>query len=223
MLIFESDNHYPDPQFDTVAADFPAYLIAAVEAIARGAEGHNPFPLGNSANVTPKPYTVPYADAEAAQVARDMRTSQIDMLRSHQGTQMTGIIARLAENASKIALVKAITDNPTSPAISSADLAWGMAIARRSVETLMQAVKERVADNDQEAKLKQLQRIVADAGCAGIGHEELFRKARFMGTRRQLAEALDFLAEGGTIRVMEFPRADGVKGKRPRRVYFDTE
>jgi hypothetical protein len=98
-----------------------------------------------------------------------------------------------------------------------------MAIARRSVETLMQAVKERVADNDQEAKLKQLQRIVADAGCAGIGHEELFRKARFMGTRRQLAEALDFLAEGGTIRVMEFPRADGVKGKRPRRVYFDTE
>jgi hypothetical protein len=221
MLIFESDNPYPDHQ-DVHAIEASESLVGAVEAVSRGAEGFNPFPMGNGAAIVPKPFTVPYADAQAAAVARGMREEQTDMLRRHQGTQLTGIIARLAENASKIALVKAVTDNPGAPTISSADLAWGMLVARTSVDTLMQAIKERVADNEGEAKLKRLQRIICDAGSAGIDHESLFKQARFMGTRRQLNEALEFLSEGGSIRAQDFERADGAKGKK-RRVYFDTD
>lgn len=222
MVIFESDNHYPDPQHDLVDSDPPEWLIDAVKAVSGGAEGFNPFPMGNGAAIVPKPYRTPYADDKAAARGRAMREEQIDMLRRHQGTQLTGIIARLAENAAKIALIKAITDNPAAPAITGADLDWGMTVANRSIQTLMTAVKERVADNEQEAKLKRLHKIIADAGSAGIAHEDLFKQSRFMGSRRQLAEALDFLAEGGSVRAQDFPRADGVKGK-PRRVYFDTE
>lgn len=223
MLIFESDNHYPDPQHDLAASTPPDSLIAIVEAVAKGAEGANPFPMGNAAAIVPKPFLVPYAEPRAEARARAMREEQIDMLRRHQGTPVTGIIARLAENAAKIALIKAVTDNPASPAITCADLDWGMLVANQSVQTLMRAVKERVADSDQESKLKRLHRVICEAGSAGIDHESLFKQARFMGTRRNLNEALDFLAEGGSVRVQEFGRADGVKGKRPRRVYFDTE
>jgi hypothetical protein len=225
MLIFESENHYPDPQHDPVPVTPPRSLTDAVEAIALGAEGQNPFPMGNASAIVPKPYTVPYTDPRAAAVGREMRQMQIEMLRKHQGTQVTGIIARLAENAAKIALIKAITENPARPSISANDLDWGMLVARTSVETLMSAVKERVADTDQEAKLKRLQMIIASAGSAGIDHENLFRQARFMGSRRHLNEALDFLSEGGSIRAQEFEteRSDGKKAAKKRRVYFDIE
>lgn len=222
MLVFESDNHYPDPQLDIVNAGLPESLIDAIQAVAAGVPGQNPFPLGNNAETVPKPYVVPYADHAATIRAREMRQYQIEMLRKHQGTNVTGIIARLAENAAKIALVKAISERPENPAIQTHDLDWGMEVASASVNALMAAVRERVADNEQEAKLKRLHRIICDAGSAGIGHEDLFRKARFMGTRRQLGEALDFLAEGASIRVEDFARADGGKGKK-RRVYFDIE
>ena len=222
MLIFQSDNPYPDQQYDIADSEPPACLIDALDAIAQGAQGHNPFPLGNGPAIVPKPYMAAYADARAATMAREMREEQTAMLRRHQGTPVTGIIARLAENAAKVALIKAITDNPGAPTISAADLAWGMTISKASVDTLMGAVKERVADNESEAKLKRLQGVIRDAGSAGIDHESLFKQARFMGTRRQLNEAIEFLNEGGSIRAQDFERADGAKGKK-RRVYFDTE
>lgn len=218
MLIFQSENDYPDAQHDLARHPMPDDLVELVKAISAGADGHNPFPMGNASMIVPKPYVVQYADDEAAALARAMRDRQIAMLREHHGTNVTGIIARLAENAAKIALIKSITDNPGAPRLTTADLEWGMFVARQSVEALMRAVKERVADNEQEAKLKRLQRIICDAGSAGIPHEDLARQARFYGNRRQLGEALDFLAEGETIRVAEFQTENA---KRKRRVYFD--
>jgi hypothetical protein len=222
MLIFQSENDYPDAQHNLARREMPADLVELVMAIDRGAEGHIAFPIGEGPQQVPKPYTVPYADPEAAAYARGMREEQIAMLRAHQGTNLTSIIARLAENAAKVALVKAIVDNPARPALTVRDLEWGMTIARRSVSSLMQAVKERVADNEAEARLKRLQSVVREAGAAGIDHEGLVSKARFMGTRRHLQDAVDFLVEGGAVRLIETPRADGKPG-RGRRVYYDAE
>jgi hypothetical protein len=222
MLIFKSPNDYPNPRHDIEAVPFPDELIDHVKAVSAGAEGHIAFPLGEGGAQTPKPYPVPYADQDAMLRARAMREEQTDMLRKHKGTHITSIIARLAENATKIALVKSICDNPSAPAITVADLDWGYLIASMSVETLMKEVKERVADSDAEAKLKKLHRIIADAGSAGIEHLDLCRQARFFGTRRQLNEGLDFLTEGGSIRVDEIARADGKPG-RAKRVYYDID
>jgi hypothetical protein len=141
------------------------------------------------------------------------------MLRRHQGTQITGIIARLAENAAKIALIKAITDNPAAPAITCADLDWGMAVANTSVQTLMTAVKERVADNEYEARLKRLHKVIADAGSAGIDGSALSMATRFV-FRRERQDILAHLDEAGMIRTTKF--ASGAKGGPPRFVYFDT-
>lgn len=88
MLIFESENHYPDPQHDRLANEPPAELVALMEAVAQGADGSMPFPLGNTAAAIPKPYTVPYASPHAEARARAMREEQIDMLRRHQGTHL---------------------------------------------------------------------------------------------------------------------------------------
>lgn len=219
MLIFESENHYPDPQHDLASSEPPEWLVQAVTAIAQGAEGFPPFPMGNGAAIAPKPYRVPYATEAAALRARAMREEQIDELRRNQGTNVTGIIARLAENAAKIALIKAITDKPAAPAITVADLDWGMAIARHSVSTLLNAVRERVADNEYEARLKRLHKIIADAGSAGVDGNTLTRASQWVN-RRERADIIAHLEEAGMIRVQKFDA--GAKGGRPKLVYFDT-
>lgn len=219
MLIFQSENHYPDAQHDIARAAMPDDLIELIKAIAQGAEGHNPFPIGNAAQIAPKPYGVPYADAKAEALARAYRDRQIAMLREHQGSNLTGIIARMAENGAKIALIKAITDNPHRPAITDADLDWGMAIARQSVETLMQAVRERVADNEYEATVKRVHLAIANGGAAGIDGRTLSRLTQFVDKRKR-ADILAHLEEADMIRVEETPQPDGRPG-RPRRIYYD--
>ena len=220
MLIFESDNHYPDVNHDPVENAPPASLVDAMQAISKGAEGFAPFPMGEGPAQVPKPYTVPYFDMRAAARARAMREEQIDMLRANQGTQVTGIIARLAENAAKIALVRAITNNPARPAITCDDLDWGMVVANRSVQTLMSAIKERVADNEYEAKLKKIHKVIADAGSAGIIGRDLSFRTRFVD-KRQRTDILAHLEESGMITVMEMHKAEGARGFAAK-VYFDA-
>ncbi len=220
MLIFESENHYPDPQHDLISNEPPTDLVALMEAVAKGADGSTPFPLGNAASAIPKPWTVSYATPQAEARARAMREEQIDMLRRHQGTHLTGIIARLAENAAKVALIKAITDNPGSPQITVTDLDWGMGIASRSVQTLIHAVKERVADNEYEATMKRVHKVVVDAGSAGIDGNNLSRRTQGVDRRKRI-DILAHLEEAGMVRVMEMPKGEGARGPA-RRVYFDV-
>lgn len=220
MVIFQSENDYPDPQYDVARRDMPANLVMAIQRIVEGAEGHTALPLGEGPAQAPKPYVVPYADEEAKMVSRAMLDEQTNMLREHRGTSQTSIIARLAENAAKIALIRAIAANPARPVLTVADLHWGNKVARQSVDSLLRAVKQSVADNEQEAKIKRLHAMIAKAGAQGIDHRALSLQSRFMGSKRALNEGLDYLVEGGSINVAEVQRLDGKNGK-PRRVYFD--
>lgn len=220
MVIFQSENDYPDPQYDVQRRDMPASLVIAIQRIVEGAAGHKALPLGEGPAQAPKPYVVPYADDEAKLVARAMLDEQTNMLREHRGTSQTSIIARLAENAAKIALIRAIAANPAAPVLTVADLHWGNKVARQSVDSLLRAVKQSVADNEQEAKLKRLHGLIAKAGAKGMAHTDLSLQARFMGGKRALNEALDFLIDGGSISVIEVQPVAG-KGGKPKRTYLD--
>lgn len=221
MLIFESECNYPETQFDASRKGFPAMLMNRVKSVALGAKDHSAFPLGENAVTKPKPFPVQYACIRAANKVREMASYQREMLRAHEGTHVNSVIARMNENAIKLALIKAVSDNPESPAITKADLEWGLLISETSVNALKRAINDRVADNEIEARNKKLFRIIADSGSAGIDHTDLFRRAQFMGGRRPLNDALEFLIESNKIRVQEMPRPDG-KGRK-RRIYFDVD
>jgi hypothetical protein len=221
MVIFQSENDYPDRQYDAVRGGMPETLIEAAKTIVSGARGHNALPLGEGATQAPKPYSVRYADEEAKAKAIAMSQHETNLLRTHKGTANTSIIARMAENAAKMALIRAIAANPAHPVLTRADLVWGVIISKKSVDSLMAAVKEKVADNENEAKLKRLLSLIKAAGDNGLAHEKLHALARFMGSRRAMNDALDFLAESGDIQVVvvEADRADGKKANKPRRTY----
>jgi hypothetical protein len=219
MLIFQSENDYPDAQHNLARRDMPADLVELVMAIDRGADGHIAFPIGEGPQQVPKPYTVPYADEEAAAYARGMREEQIAMLRAHQGTNLTSIIARLAENAAKVALVKAIVDCPARPALTVRDLEWGMTIARKSVASLMQAVKERVADTEYEGQVKRVHMVISKAGSAGIDGTALSRATQFVD-RRKRADIIAQLVESEMIRAEARDKVGNGRGASGQ-VYYD--
>jgi hypothetical protein len=103
--------------------------------------------------------------------------------------------------------------------LTVADLEWGMKIARRSVASLMQAVKERVADNEYESLVKRVHRIIANAGAAGIDGTALSRDTQFVD-RRKRADILAQLAESAMIRIETREKAEGARGPSTQ-VYYD--
>jgi len=215
MIIFESENHYPDPRHDLERQPIPSQLIDIASAVRAGAEGHNSFPVGDGPNSTPNPFIVRYADAKAAQRARDIREYQTELLREHQGTSSTSVIARLAENASKVALIKAISANPARPVLRLADLEWGYDVSFRSVSTLRRAIAENIADNEHEATLKRVLKIINDAGSGGIIQSDLTRKTQFLDNRKRAAILSDLL-EGGIVTALK----TGTDPSRMKTTYF---
>jgi len=216
MLIFESENNYPDARHDIEWGELPSHLIEAVQAVAEGAAGHVALPLGDLAINIPQPFRVPYADEKAKQLAIDIDHETTRELRKYMGTPMTSVIARQAENAVKVALVRAIANNPAKPAIDFKDLSWGYDIAKQSVDTIVKAVNERVANNEAEATLKKVLKIINDAGSSGIDKGALTRRTQWLRDTRHRDGIIDQLIEGGQIWVGKA----GLDPSRPKTVFY---
>ncbi len=216
MIIMETEQNYP-PRRPWRRADIPVSLVLTAQAIAEGADGHNAFPLGEHSSQAPKPYTVPYADDDAEKTEKRIEQLMDDLMIKYEGTGYNGVLNRLHELSVKIALVRAICENPKRPVITKEHLEWGYLLAKISTDSLLKAVKELVSDNEQEAKLKRVYSEIAKAGAAGISKTGLSRVCKFMGTVRALNEVLDMLIQSGMVRLDEV----GEIGRK-KRIYYDV-
>lgn len=217
MLIFESPCHFPDRRRRGPKVPLPDALVEIARQIAAGAEGHDTFPMGDTSLTVPNPYHVPFKDQAAEDRHYDIETYGVDMCKAHQGTAKTSIYGRLAENTFKLALIRAIADNPLAPVVSAEDMEWAFDVVEYSVNTVLRAIDKRISDNEEEAKLKRILRMIDEAGSAGMSHEELGRGAGFMGGRRRLQDAIDHLIDSEQVALVTLPREGG---GRPRRVYI---
>lgn len=213
IMIFETDCNYPEAR-DPVHTPLPDQLVDTIRWVSEGAEGHTTFPVGDSAVTRPNPYAVQYANEAARGFAAEMTKYQRELKIQHEGTSLSAVTARVVENAFKVALVRAIANNPVLPAIDRADLDWGYDIAWQSASTLAKAVQERVGDNDGERDLKRVLKIINDAGSAGLDGTALSRRTQFVKGRDR-KQIIDDLAEGGQIVVEQ-----RTTGGRPGVVYY---
>lgn len=213
IMIFETDCNYPEAR-DPVHTALPGDLVDTVRWVSEGAEGHTTFPVGDSAVTRPNPYAVQYANDSARGLAAEMTRYQRELKIEHEGTSLSAVMARVVENGFKVALVRAIANNPVLPAIDRADLDWGYDIAWQSASALAKAVQERVGDNDGERDLKRVLKIINDAGSAGIDGTALSRRTQFTKGRDR-KQIIDDLVEGGQIVVEQ-----RTTGGRPGVVYF---
>lgn len=143
------------------------------------------------------PLTVPLTP-EARSLFRAFKHDNTAKLREARGTLYTAILARIAENAWKVAMIRAVAADPVAPSIRAGDAAWAIALVRHCAEHTMVEVERNVADNPVEANHKRVLGIIRTAGEAGLTKNDLVRRTQFLD-KRQRDDVIETLVESGQI------------------------
>lgn len=215
MLVFESECSYPD-QRRVYQREIPEDLVEMAKRIANGAYDHTTFPLGDGFSASPNPFVV-RMDTGATGRDDELMTYQDELLRKHEGMPGESIYGRMREIILKVALIYAVTLRPGNPVITVPVFDWAAQLVIDRVEHMVKAIQLNVADNEQEAAVKRVLRIISDAGKAGITKNNLTRKTQFLKGRER-EDIIRDLIEGGQTRAEQITPMNG----KPKTVYFET-
>lgn len=199
FLILPSDEDYPDENLATGQRQPSRALIDGLKRLAAGG-GHA---AGNLAGRTAGPETavdpliVPMSDEARARfhTLSDEITAE---LRAAAGTPFTAILARIAENAAKLALVVAVGRDPAAPIITCADANWAIDFVRHFSRRTIEAVERHVADTETEANVKRIKEIIRRVGAKGVTKSELTRASQWLKARDR-DDILLTLVESGDV------------------------
>ncbi|OSM07617.1 PriCT-2 domain-containing protein [Magnetofaba australis] len=199
FVMLKTRDDYPDPVGANVIRPIPDHLLQAVTAIANGGSSGG----GNLSGVTATPETsvepmiVPMEQG-ARTVFDELSCQVMSKLKTCRSTQWSSILARVWENASKIALVRGVSANPHAPLIRQEDAVWASALVGYAVNRLIEDVEQHLADNQTEQNHKRVLTIIRAAGRQGIPRNRLTRKTQFLNERER-REIVQALLEGGQI------------------------
>lgn len=202
FIILPSDEDYPDENRRAGLRTSPRPLIEGLQRLAAGGGASGNLAGRTSGPETAvDPMTVPMDDD--AQARFDALGEEITAeLRAAAGTFHTPILARIAENAAKVALVLAVGRDPVHPIIGVEDAGWAIDFVRHFARRTIDAVERHVADTETEAHLKRLREIIRKAGAAGVTKSELTRASQWLRARDR-DDILLTLVESGDIATVE--------------------
>lgn len=200
FLILPSDDSYPDENLAAGLRQAPPDLIDGIKLIASGGGR----PRGNLVGKTSGAVTavdaavVPMTDDARSCFAKLSRELTVE-LRSAAGTAFTAILARIGENAMKLALIVAVGRDAARPVIEQHDAEWAIGFVRHFAHRTMEAVERHVADTETEAHLKRLREIIRVAGRDGLTKSEITRATQWLKARDR-DDILVTLVESGDIK-----------------------
>lgn len=199
FLILPSDEDYPDENIAVGIRQAPPALIQGLRRVAAGG-GHSKGNLaGKTAdqNTAVSPVVVPMTEDARARF-QHLSLALTEELRAAAGTAFTAILARIGENALKLALIVAVGRDPARPEIDITATDWAIGFVRHYAQRTMEAVERHVADTETEAHLKRLKEIIRAAGAKGISKSEITRASQWLKSRDR-DEILLTLIESGDI------------------------
>jgi hypothetical protein len=199
FLILPSDEDYPDENIAVGMRHADPALIAGLKSVASGG-GHQKGNLaGKTAdqNTAVNPTIVPMTE-EARARFRLLSAELTGELRAASGTAFTALLARIGENALKLALIVAVGRDPTNPAIDLSAADWAIDFVRHYARRTIAEVERHVADTETEAHLKRLKEVIRAAGSTGITKSEVTRASQWLKSRDR-NEILETLIESGDI------------------------
>jgi hypothetical protein len=196
FLIMESEEDFPDSNEQFGVIDPPQDLIDQLILIHTGGGklSGNLTDVGAIDEVMVDPRVVPMTPAAKA-AFRQLDDELVARLRTTRGTGYSSILARIEENATKLALIRAVSRDPIDPQIEDHDAHWGIMLSRHCAELTIREASARVSENLVESNHKRALQILRDAGQAGMSKSEFTRRTQFMdhrqrdGVLRTLAEA----------------------------------
>ncbi|WRH63827.1 MAG: DUF3987 domain-containing protein [Fuscovulum sp.] len=199
FLILPSDEDYPEENIAVGIRQAPPALIQGLQLIAAGGGGTKGNLTGKTAgqNTAVNPTVVPMTE-EARARFRQLSVELTEELRAAAGTAFTAILARIGENALKLALIVAVGRDPARPEIEITAADWAITFVRHYAQRTMEAVERHVADTETEAHLKRLKEIIRASGAKGITKSEITRASQWLKSRDR-DEILLTLIESGDI------------------------
>ena len=201
FLIMQSENDFPDSNEQFGAIDAPQDLIDRLILIHRGGGklSGNLTDVGAVAEVAVEPRVVPMA-AGAKKQFNLLDHELIERLRDSRGSGFTSILARIEENATKLALIRAVSHDPVDPQIVEADAKWAILFSQYCAELSIREASSRVSENVAESFHKRAFQILHLAGPRGLSKSEFTRKTQFLD-HRQRDGVLRTLVEANLVEV----------------------
>lgn len=187
FVVLRSENDYPDPNPDAGRPQPSAALIEALRLVHAGGTKHGMVaPLASAPEVVPVPQIVRASDRAKA-VFADLEHDTLSQMRKTAHDGFAAILARVEENAQKLALIRAVSNDASSPRIEEADATWAVALARHCAEQTIREVIEQVSENETESIQKRALKMLRDAGPSGMSRTAFCRKTPFLDLRQREA------------------------------------
>ncbi len=201
FLIMQSENDFPDSNEIFGSIDAPQSLIDQLRLIHAGGGrlGGNLTDAGAVEEVAVEPRVVPMA-AGAKKRFNQLDHDLLERLRDSRGSGFTSILARIEENATKLALIRAVSRDPVDPQIVETDAKWAILFSQYCAELTIREASSRVSENVAESFHKRAFQILQLAGPGGLSKSEFTRKTQFLD-HRQRDGVLRTLVEASLIEV----------------------
>ena len=186
FLILQSEEDFPDSNRNFGLIKPSRELVERVQWVHKGGgklEG-NLTDVGSVEEVMVKPRVVP-STLDAREAFQRLDKDLLEQLRQSRGTGYSSILARIEENASKLALIRAVSRDPVDPQIEGQDAEWGIMLSRHCAELTIREASARVSENTVESHHKRALQILADAGEEGMPRSEFTRRTQFMDHRQR--------------------------------------
>ena len=161
FLILESEEDFPTSNRVFGHIDPAPNLIERLKLIHRGGGllHGNLSDVGAVDEVVVVPRIVQATNA-ANEVFEQLDGELVDRLCESRGTGFASILARIEENATKLALIRSVSRDPVSPRIEDHDARWGILLARHCAELTIREAGTRVSENHVESQHKRGMQIL---------------------------------------------------------------
>ncbi len=200
FLILPSDEDYPDENLASGLRQPPPALLDGLQWIANGGGRQRGNLVGKTSGASTAVDAAIVPMTQEAKACFAALSCELTVeLRSAAGTAFTSILARISENAMKLALIVAVGRNPARPIVELVDAEWAIRFVRHFAGRTMDAVERHVADTEAEAHVKRLREIIRAAGKNGLTKSELTRASQWLKARDR-DDTLVTLVESGDIR-----------------------
>ena len=203
FLVFNSPDPFP-PFVEREDIAVPEFMVEPVRTLARIPEPMiNRMIEGYAMNPVPNPKVI--TDSPSA---KECFLSYRDLYLKHakEDAVMASLWKRAEEQAIKISLILAGSERQDS--ISGEQAETGCKVAKFCIENMLTQISDHLAENQHEANLKKVLRIIRKSGRQGLDGTSLTRKTQYL-TSKQRIEVIEVMVETGQISVNPVKSANG--------------
>ena len=161
------------------------------------------------------PIAVPWGDGGEA--AFDELHALCERAHDKARPEAKAIWTRVAENALKLAAIRAIGVDPEAPRIYEDSMQWAGELAMICAESTIEEIAGRLADNDRQREHLDVRRWIEESGSKGLTRTQLSKRVNGRFNAKRLGEICEGLDQDEKVITLVMGEANPKGGKRPAR------